>query len=197
MVSCCNTKTLSILFTFVFIPGMLFAQSNASAPSASHGEIIDPMKLVEEAEVPFTETERTFREEKFKGLKKYYSTLEGIVMVGVTSEQGEVLLRGPDDWVPPGGPVKQGEGWVSSARNIIEQQTGLAIENEEAVLVEKMNFYQKDNQDAHFSGLILHLQASLSNKNNGEIAPDFKWFSKVPKDAHPNHIEHIELYLNH
>jgi len=180
---------------FALVPCILLGQTNTSTPSEAYKEIIDPMKLVEEAEVPFTETKRIFREEKFNGLKKYYSTLEGIVMVGVTSEKGEVLLRGPKNWAPPGGPVKQGKGWVSSARNIIEQQTGLAIQNEEAVFVEKMNFYEKDNQDAHFSGLILHLRASLENKNANVKKSEFSWFPEVPADAHPNHITHIELYL--
>lgn len=185
---------IPLLFIFISIPFSLAAQQDSTISSKKEADTTNPMDLVEQEGISFKETKRTYTEEKFEGLRKRYSRLKGVVMVGITNEKGEVLLRGPENWTPPGGPVKKGEDWKSAASNIMKKQTGFAIHIDEPVLLEQMHFYQKEKSDAHFSTFLLHFRASFEAEKVS-VPDEFQWFNRVPGDAHSNHVSHIKLYL--
>ncbi|MDX1637095.1 MAG: NUDIX domain-containing protein [Balneolaceae bacterium] len=155
-----------------------------------------PARLVQKGSVPFSDTTRVFSNPKFEGLRKRYSTIDGIVMIGVTDRQGNVLLKGPDNWTPPGGAVQSGEGWAEAARRIIHSQLGEPVCLDHPVLVEQLHFQKKSSSKPLFSTYILHLEASFCN-GVPDLSADssFAWFDSVPADAHPNHVGHIERYL--
>lgn len=115
-------------------------------------------------------------------------------MVGVMNNRGEVLLSNPGNWSPPGGGVRPDEHWPKAATRIIKQKTGITVEIDSPVLVEKMNFYRKRKPDDHFSAYIVHYRASVLSVNPSP-GPSYKWFDTVPEKAHPNHIGHIKRYL--
>ncbi|MDR8393873.1 NUDIX hydrolase [Aliifodinibius sp. S!AR15-10] len=190
--------TFRLVSIFALLMSCLFANKLPVQENPKPRELIvnNPKSLVEEHEVPFREVTRRFAKDKFNGLQKRYSQIAGIVMIGITNEKNEVLLKGPDAWSPPGGAVKPGEDWAAAARRTIENQTGAAIQVEEPALVEQMHFQKKGDHEATFSAYILHFEASLTDQSkNLSNHPEFAWFRKVPEAAHPNHIKHIKLYL--
>lgn len=187
-----DRSTYLLCLILIFGSSMASAQSTDKAPDLS---ITNPEALIKEG-VPFRETARTFSDPKFTGLQKRYKTIDGIIMVGITNDQGEVLLKGPESWGPPGGAVKPGEDWAAAARRTIQKQAGVSIMIDEPVLVERMIFNKKGSEDTQFSAYILHFEASLAQKDADLTnQPKFRWFSEVPEQAHPNHIQHIKLYL--
>lgn len=180
------------IFLSLFVPLITHAQQTTSAIDT----IANPETLAQSDSITLELTVRTFRKTKFEGLRKRYQTIEGVVMVGIVNNKDEVLLKGPKQWAPPGGSVQPGEDWATAARRIIKQQTGNPVAITIPVLVEKMIFRNKNNDEDQFSAYILHLQATfIEEPDSINQQPDFKWFSNVPPNAHPNHIKHIQLYL--
>lgn len=192
-----TTSCCSLLLIFIVISGV-FAQDQEGTNETSLS-VDDPARLIANTDVSYSETSRTFRKAKFEGLKQRYSTIEGIVMVGIVNNNGEVLLKGPGNWSPPGGAVQPGEDWAAAARRVIRQQTGTQIYIERPVVVEEMCFQQKGDRDKQFSAYILHFRARLADEVAGtstiESLDSFSWFNNIPEDAHPNHTSHIKFYL--
>lgn len=191
------TVSLFLMLILGLAPSSLAQKSTDETKELS---ISNPKRLVESASVPFKEITRTFRKDKFYGLQQRYQSIDGIVMIGIVSKDEEVLLQGPKNWAPPGGPVQPDEDWAAAARRIALNETGNKITIDKPVLVEKMNFQLKNNSAAHFSAYILHLQASPATNQwelSDKAATTLQWFNEVPANAHSNHVRHIKLYLSH
>lgn len=171
----------------------------------------DPESLRDREAVPVDEKERTFEEAKFEGLRRRYEQIDGVVLVGVTTDDGEVLLQGDDTWSPPGASVEAGEDWADAARRGIEQLTGVDIQIDRPVLVEITDFCLDGDESTRFPAPSIHFEASLSSDATafredptfaGDVDGEYyaerelAWFDELPDDAHPNHEEHIELYLD-
>lgn len=184
------------LFVTIFLSLIVPFIGHGQQPASPIDSIPNPEQLLQTGSVPLETTDRTFREAKYEGLRKRYQTIEGVVMVGVVNNKGKVLLKEPGRWTPPGGSVQPGEDWAAAARRIIKQQTGSSATITKPVLVEKMVFRNRDDNEDQFSAYILHLQAAFTEEPDSITQqPGFKWFGNIPTDAHPNHIKHIDLYL--
>lgn len=180
----------------------LCAQKAADS-STTLTQFLTPRKLLEQDSIPVTKTVRSFRPAKYNGLYRRYQRIDGIVMVGVKNSKDEVLLRGPDKWSPPGGAVKRGEKWAAAAARIIKDQTGAEVFVQKPILLEHIKFQKKKSEGIYFKSYILHFEAKaldndsvfVNNPTSGNPPGTFKWFHKMPKNAHPNHISHIQLFL--
>ncbi len=174
----------------------------------------NPKSLIEEEDVEYVEKTREFEEEKFEALKERYEKIDGVVMVGVTNEDGEVLLQYTDEnWDPPGGNVKQGEDWVEAARKNMERLTGEDITIDQPKSYELYEFKSKKDGSSFEAGTVL-FEGSLIDENTEfledpkpieevaskyrehDVEIDLGWFDEVPKDAHPNHLDHIRIFLD-
>lgn len=170
----------------------------------------DPDSLRKLEAVPVVEKERTFEQEKFEGLRRRYEQIDGVVLVGVTADDGAVLLKGDDTWSPPGASVEPGEDWTDAARRGIEELTGVEIEIDSPELVEITDFCLEDDESVRFPAASVHFEASLATdatafREDPTFAEDLHeyfdgkelgWFDEVPDDAHPNHEEHVRLYFD-
>ncbi len=175
--------------------------------------IHDPATLIEREDIQFEEKTRSFDQEKFEALRDRYDSIAGVVQVGVVNENDDVLLLGPDEWVPPGGDVEVNEDWVTAARRAIDEWAGIAVDIDEVKLVELTNFHANGDDETQFSAYVVTFQATLANDNqefldepttaedlnhkyvsDGE-AVELAWFGEMPKDVHENHERHVRIFI--
>lgn len=175
--------------------------------------LADPETLRERADVPDTEVRRTLGEQAFEGLQRHYNSIDGVVQVGIMTDDGELLLQGSvesGDWAPPGGSVQPGEDWVDAARRTMETQTGLEITIDTVELYEHLIFEHEEESGRRFTAPGVSFTASVADPPPGFLddpgivdhpqLPDdhnktFAWFDTVPDDARETHVEHIEMFL--
>lgn len=172
-----------------------------------------PADFEAESHVRVEERTRELEREKFDGLRKRYDAIDGVVMVGVTTTDGEVLLLGEETVVPLGGDVEPGEDWLAAACRNVEELTGQPVSVEEAKLVEYTT-WRSAGGEASFRTATVHFEASLEadapefraqptppadveHKHYQENErPTLGWYDGVPEAVHENHVEHVELYLD-
>lgn len=175
--------------------------------------IADLNTLRDRDDVEFVRGTRTFERRKFEALRDRYEAIDGVVMTGVTNDDGEVLLVGPDPWVPLGDEVGPGGDWAAAARRGVEELTGVAVEIDDVELVEESDFCLDGDEDSRFTAPCVSFSASLADDvpaflDEPTVADDLDhplygdgegvelgWFGAVPEDAHPNHVEHVRLFL--
>jgi ADP-ribose pyrophosphatase YjhB (NUDIX family) len=171
----------------------------------------DPEALRGREDVPFDSVERVLDSEPFESLRDRYEKIDGVVQIGLTTADGRLLLQGFDgasNWAPPGGEVDPGQDWVEAARTSMERLTGVAIEIDDAAFVEHLTFRLTDDEERGFTSYGVSFTASLVDDDsefdrNPTLAIDppeeydwtLAWFDSVPEDANPNHVEHIEQFL--
>jgi len=173
----------------------------------------DPEAVAARDGVAVDERTRAFPDEQFDALRDRYNQIDGVVMVGVTRDDGAVLLQGGDDWSPPGGEVDPGQDWASAAVAAVEALTGVEVTVEAAELVEYIEFHREGDSDDSFRAAILHFGASLASdadsfREEPTVADDWDhpafdpatldlaWFDAMPTDADSNHEDHIALYFD-
>jgi NUDIX domain. len=146
-------------------------------------------------------------------MQSHYSSIDGVVQVGITTDDGELLLQGSAEsggWAPPGGSVRPGEDWVDAARRTMETQTGGEVTVDTVELYEHLVFEHEEESRRRFTAPGVSFAASMVDAppgffENPDIVdhpqlPDdhdqtFGWFETVPDDARENHVEHIEMFL--
>lgn len=182
------------------------AHHSDDAPSP----LTDPEALRDRDDVEFVESTRAFPDDQFEALRERYQTIDGVVLVGVTTDDS-VLLWGDDDWAPPGGNVGPDEDWTAAARRHAEDVTGRDVTVDGPVAVEYNEFHREGDETDSFPAPVVHFELSLpdaddaflddptipADAENDLIEEDTRlaWFDGVPDDVHPEHERHAELYL--
>jgi ADP-ribose pyrophosphatase YjhB (NUDIX family) len=174
--------------------------------------ISDPEQLRDREDVAVVEGERTFGREQFYALRRRYGAIEGVVQVGITNDEGEVLLWGNEEWSPPGGDVEKGEEWASAARRTMEELLGVSVRIDGVERVEFTDFCLEGDEDERFRADTVFFEASVVDAP-GFVAdptvpedmehkyfPDpeevsVAWFDEVTEDVTENHAEHVRLFL--
>lgn len=173
----------------------------------------NPQSFFDQEGIITREETRFFEQETFEALRERYDVIDGVVQVGVTTNKGQVLLMGPDEWSPPGGDVESGEDWDAAARRAIMDLTGETIEIDTPELIERTIFRSEDEDESRFEAYVVTFRASLTDNETNfiddpQIADDLDnkyiedgdavelgWFGEVPEDVHPNHEGHIQLFI--
>jgi len=181
--------------------------------SNSIKSLADPATLRARADIPDTEVRRTLGEQAFEGMGNHYDSIDGVVQVGITTDDRELLLQGSEgsgDWAPPGGSVRPGEDWVDAARRTMETQTGVEVTVDTVELYEHLIFEHGEEPGRQFTAPGVSFAASLAEAppeflHDPDIVehpqlPDdhdrtFAWFEAAPDDARETHVEHIEMFL--
>ena len=173
--------------------------------------LTDPRTLRDRDDVEFVEDTRTFEAETFEGLRERYDAIDGVVQVGVTTDEA-VLLWGEDTVAPPGGDVESDEDWAAAARRAMADLTGQQVEIDHPVLVEMTQFCREGDDSERFPAPSVHFEASLVDPDHEflddpAVPDDFEhpmfdenpvlgWYDDVPEHVHENHAHHVELYLD-
>jgi len=186
--------------------------NSATDEESTIDSLSDPEALRSRDDVPFESVERVLEREQFEALQERYDSIDGAVQVALTTANGRLLLQGFDGdshWAPPGGEVDPGQDWVEAARDSIERLTGVDVEIGDAVLVEHLTFRPENDEETGFTAYGVSFTASLIDEDsefarNPTFAIDVPeeydwtlgWFDGVPEEANPNHVDHIEMFLD-
>ena len=175
--------------------------------------LANPETLRGRVDIPDREVRRTLGGQAFDGMRGHYSGIDGVVQVGITTDDGRLLLQGSAEsggWAPPGGSVRPGEDWVEAARRAMEKQTGVEVRVDTVELYEHLVFEHEDDTGRRFTAPGVSFAASVVDAppgflddpdilNHPQLPEDhdqtFAWFETVPDGARENHVEHIELFL--
>lgn len=178
--------------------------------------ITDLERVRNRSDVEYVQTRRAFPPDSFENLRARYNSIAGVHQVGVTTADGAVLLIGGETWSPLGGEVLPGEDWGAIARVEIETVTGVGIDIHDVERVVDGEFYSEANEEDRFIAPCVFFSASLRDPESEEaflenptFATDLDhplygdgsgfrlgWFEAVPDDAHPNHVDDIQLFLD-
>jgi nucleolar protein 56 len=152
---------------------------------------LDPETLLGREDVPVREDPEVVEHQHHFDL---YEPIEGMAAVGVTNDDGEVLLLVDDDEgiaLLPHGPVEPGEDWAAAATRVVEEQTGVAVEIDGPELVKRKYFSPEGDDDRQTTAFQVFLRASpidgetatASSEDGGDGNWDVSWFDEVPVDA--------------
>lgn len=98
-----------------------------TSETATVESITDPESLRDRDDVPFYENTNVADEEMLDVL----DDLDDVAVVGITNEDGAVLLRKLTEdcsWKPPMIPVASDEEYAATARRTVAENTGLTVE---------------------------------------------------------------------
>ncbi len=104
----------------------------------------------------------------------------------VVTYKGKFLLllrkKSPvkDVWWVPGGRVKRGESLEEAVLRKLQEETGL-----EGRIVRRVGVINQVFPEIHTLSVFFHVEVKDDEVKLNEEHRAYKWFSKLPKDAHP------------
>ncbi|MFC6731918.1 MULTISPECIES: NUDIX domain-containing protein [unclassified Haladaptatus] len=150
----------------------------------------DPASLQTRADVEYTEKPCVEHQHHFDA----YEPIQGMVIVGITNDEGEVLLlihrEGPHMTLPYDS-VESGEDWVAVATRRVEELTDCAVVIDGVARVRKKHYAPEGDGSRQTVGYDVVMRASsLAGETITEAtqvdeagAWDLRWISSVPDDA--------------
>jgi len=162
-------------------------------------DLHDPVALRDREDVEY----RTEAVDATEGECDYFAEIAGMAAVGVTSEDGVLLMESPHGWRLPYGPVQPDEDWFAVGERIASALTG-----RDATIagVERANriTHRFDGRDATTHDLVLRADAIPERSTAAD--PSFgpwddltvDWFDRVPEDAYHDHedaVSDIRVFL--
>lgn len=171
-------------------------------------------RLVGEADAAVHEETREFDDEHFEALRERYESIEGVVQVLLTEDDGRVLLQTYEEsngWHPPGGDVDIGESWPRTAGTLIEEITGVAAAVSDPLRHDRNIFRRAGDETDRFVADVVTFRATVEDApdrflDDPTTAPEYHypfipeeeslalgWFDGVPDDVDPNHADEVAL----
>lgn len=161
----------------------------ANGSPASTTRSIDPKTARERADVEYEETTYNHDDERH-----CEADAKGRVVVGVTNDEGEVLVAvhtdGPHALLP-NSTLEEGDGWLATARETAEDVAGASVTVGDPVRVRRVEHYTDGNGDPHNVTHHVVLEATLGpdaaddgaigDKTDEDWAVD--WYDAVPVDV--------------
>lgn len=169
------------------------------------GSPFDPEDLIDREDVRFREYPEVVDHQHHFDL---YEPIDGMAVVGVTNDDGKVLLLVHDDEplaLLPHGPVEPGEDWAAAASRAVEEKTGVAVEIDGPELVKRKYFSPEGDDDRQTTAYQVFLHAtpiadetaagSSAKADQGDWTAG--WFDEVPVDADHEEVEDdIRLFVD-
>lgn len=146
----------------------------------------DPESLRERDDVPFREETSVHDDEDHCSVG-----IEGRAVVGVTNDDGEVLLT-VNEAIPvallPHEPVESGDDWAAAARRAVEGVTDLTVRLDGVELVRDLDHFVEGNDEIHTTTHNVVFRASPVETGADDFGfPDdcdwsADWFDEFPED---------------
>jgi hypothetical protein len=179
----------------------------ARNPSATTVEsITDPESLRDRDDVRFTEETAVLDREMYESVRGQSETDDGAALVGVTNDDGEVLLKNTcTGWLAPGANVAPGDDWTTAARREAESWLAVAVELDAVEHVRRIDHRVEgeDTQDRVDDPFYLvFFRASLAPgetapvDSGDEDAPDVAWFDEVPAGVDEDLEEDVAVFFD-
>jgi ADP-ribose pyrophosphatase YjhB (NUDIX family) len=166
----------------------------------------DPESLRDREDVPFRAETKILDRETFETVSEQSETDDGAAIVGITNDDGEVLLKDTcTGWLAPGGNVAPGDDWAAVARREVEAWTGVAVDIDGVERVRRIDHRVEgdeppDRLDDPF--YLVFFRASLAPgeaapvDSDDEDAPEVEWFDEVPEGVDPNHEDDVGVFFD-
>lgn len=158
-----------------------------SASAESDDEpLLDPESLRDREDVEFLDKPSVEHQDHFE----VYEPVEGMVIVGVTDDDGAVLVAYDESvpvWLLPHATVERDEDWAAVARREIESQTGVEIEIDGIELVRRKRYRSEDDRQTTGYDVVFRASPAADETPSenvdvvGEHDWDFGWFEEVPE----------------
>ncbi|MFC7234437.1 NUDIX domain-containing protein [Halosegnis marinus] len=140
------------------------------------------------------------------GTWAYFAGIDGLVAVGVTNDDGAVLLmESAHGWRLPYGPVEEGEDPLAVARRIAGTLTGVEVEDADFERVTEFTREHATTGETTTSfDAVVRVAPVAGEPTAGN--PDFEpwedlvvgWFAEVPDEAYHEHgsaVSDVERFL--
>ena len=164
--------------------------------------LFDPEDLRDSEDVTFHEETHVVDREEFEAT---YEDLESHVAVGVTNDEGEVLLMndGSHGWTLTAVAVEPGEDWTAAGRRGVEQLTGVAVELDRPERVRRIDFRPEGDDERRTSMYNVVFRASPVEGRPvaddpdlaDESVEDVGWFDEVPAEQEGDVADDIRLFV--
>ena len=155
-----------------------------AAPTES---LTDPESLREREDVAFVEETSVHDDEDHCSVG-----IDGRAVVGVTNDDGEVLLAVHEESsiaMLPHGPVEPGNDWGTVGRRAVEEMTGVAVELDGPELVRDFDHFVEGDDERHTTSHNVVFRASPAGDETatdpgvaGNDDWDAGWFDEFPED---------------
>lgn len=165
---------------------------DAPSPNSAVEPVTDPESLRDRGDVPFHEDVDAVPEETFETIRK----LDDLALVGVTNDDGEVLLRRLTETCSlkiPSIAVDPGEDFTATARREVQRNTGLSIELDALEAAWRLEVRPEGGEDRtatrHFVVYSASPTADGSEEDDPTAIPDdheaveVAWYDELPDEA--------------
>jgi hypothetical protein len=148
----------------------------------------DPESLRDRDDVPFVEETIVHDDADHCSV-----SIEGRAVVGVTNDDGEVLLAIHEEAsvaMLPHSPVESDDDWAAVGRRAVEKQTGVGVDIDGPELVRDVEHYVEDDDELHTATYNVVFRASHVADRSGADDPgvpknddwDAEWFDELPEN---------------
>lgn len=169
--------------------------------------LADPSSLRDEDGVSFDVENQYAGAAAYEQARERFADEDGVAVVGVTNDAGEVLLADTEQgsgWLPPGKRVDAGGDWVEFGREAVAEQAGVDVKITDVERVQRMNFRVDDaDDDRETTTYVVYLAASPADSESvgepglpDEDAPAAEWFDGVPEDVDEGHGDDVRVFLD-
>jgi len=173
--------------------------------SALPTELSDPTDIADDPGVDYREHTAVHDDEHY-----CEADVDGRIVVGVTDEDGSVLLhvnRDRSAALLPNGKVQADEDWLAAGRRAVEDLTGLAVRMDAPRLVRRVEHVVdgEDEPRAATHHLVVEASPEIARENRPQpTVPDDQadeweagWFDRVPVDPNGGlHVDDVRLFLD-
>jgi hypothetical protein len=168
--------------------------------------LTDPESLRDRDDVAFTEETDVLDRETYETVREQSETDDGAALVGVTNDDGEVLLKDTcTGWLAPGVNVAPDDDWTTAARREAESWLDVAVELDDVEHARRIDHRVEgddtpDRIDDPF--YLVFFRASLAPgetppvDSDDEDAPDLEWFDEVSAGVDGDLEEDVEVFFD-
>lgn len=185
------------------------AESSDERPAATDESPVeslpDPELLLDREDVEFREETKVVEPERFETFRERTETIDGVTVVGVTNDDGAVLLTGHEDdgWRPTGGGVEPGEDWAAAGRRTAEAEAGVPIVLDRPEVLKRYTYRLEGGDDREVDEYFVFFRGSLADESATDLSDldsqedaTVGWFDEVPENAYPGEEEAIRVFLD-
>ncbi|WP_247001251.1 NUDIX hydrolase [Halosolutus gelatinilyticus] len=163
--------------------------------------LFDPERLLDRENVDVREETRNVTRSEFETVRE---TVDSHVAVGVTNDEGEVLLvdDGSHGWTLVAAPVESGDDWVATGRRAVETLIGIDVELDRPERLRRVDFHPADDPDRRTTMYNVVFRATsvarrpVPDDGPGADRPEIGWFDRVPADQEGGVADDIRLFVD-
>ena len=164
----------------------------------------DPESLRNRDEIEFQTKTEILEKSEFNASREDLNDLDNHAAIGLTNDQGEVLLQndGSHGWTLIACPVEEDQEWVAAVSSYTRELLGNPIQIDDIERVRRRDYRVEGDEDLQISIYNVVFRGSAIDRvafEDGESTSDeiqqTRWFSDAPEDQPDTIQEDVRLFL--